>query len=77
MITQLRHARHLHQKGLITSLGIILDLPNKQRQTQKGRQKRKTNKYAPNEKKKFPEEELNKMGKKANNNQMQGLKQWL
>ena len=48
-IVPLRQTRHLHQKDLITSVRFRADLPKNHSQTQKGRQNRKTKKYAPNE----------------------------
>ena len=66
--------RHLHHKAIKTSLGVIADLPDTQRQAQRGRQNGKMRKYAPN---KITTEILReRMKRKEPRYQMQSLKQW-
>lgn len=60
-IVPLDPIRHLHHKAIITSLGVITDLSNTQRQTQKCRQNEETNKYATNERTNKIPRKINKL----------------
>ena len=60
-IALLNLTKHLHHKTIITTLGVIVDLPNTQRQ------KGETSKYDPNEiRRKFPRKRIKWYGNNVN-----------